>query len=93
MIVAQDLGVALPLSPLGRGREAMTYGCAARPCHARTLDGAAVSHLAELVRGNFGDGDEGPLIRPFGPPSPVALKARLRHDGEKGRLRLSQENP
>jgi hypothetical protein len=27
---------------------------------------------------------EGPLIRPFGPPSPVALEARLRHDGEKG---------
>jgi hypothetical protein len=60
----------------------MTYGCAALWRHMRDLDGAAVSHLAELVRGDFGGGDEGPLIRPFGPPSP---------QGEKGRLRLSRE--
>jgi hypothetical protein len=66
----------------------MTCGCEARRRHVLDLDGAAVSHLAELVRGDFGGGDEGPLIRPFGLPSPVALKARLRHDGEKGHLRL-----
>src|SRR6187397_2077956 len=42
-----------PLSPSGRGREAMTCGrgnLATRGC---ALDGAAASHLAELVRGDF----------------------------------------
>jgi hypothetical protein len=28
---------------------------------------------------------KGLLIRSFGPPSPIALEARLRRDGEKGR--------
>ena len=47
---------------------------------------ADVSHLAELVRGHFDPRcHEGPLIRPFGAPSPVALEARLRQDGAKGR--------
>jgi hypothetical protein len=64
----------VPLSPRGRGREAMTYGCVAIPLHAQGLDGAAVSHLAELVRGDFDDSDEGPLIRPFGAPSPQGEK-------------------
>src|SRR2546421_8077464 len=54
-----------PLSPRGRGREAMTYGrehCAEDTC---ALDGATVSHSAELVRGDFiSQGREGPLIRP-----------------------------
>jgi hypothetical protein len=53
----------------------MTYGCVAFPCHTSILDGAAVSHLAELVRGDCSEGDEG--IRPFVP------EARLRHDGAR----------
>jgi hypothetical protein len=48
----------------------MTYGCAAHPDHAQVCDGAAVSHLAELVRGCFSNGDEGPLIHPSGTFSP-----------------------
>ena len=59
----------------------MTYGREARRSHVLEVDGAAVSHSAELVRGDFGDGETGPLIRPFGPPSP---------QGEKGYLRLSE---
>jgi len=39
-----------------------------------SLVGADVSHSAELVRGDCSDGDEGPLIRPFGPPSPQGEK-------------------
>ena len=30
----------------------MTYGRVLRPLHKRIIDGAAVSHLAELVRGD-----------------------------------------
>ena len=69
----------------------MTYG------HLRAGDRerphVAVSHSAELVRGNFLCAPQGPLIRPVspkaslrldGPPSPVALEARLRREGEKG---------
>src|SRR5512134_2905581 len=48
---------------------------AQRPVHVRNLSGAAVSHLAELVRGEFPSW-EGPLIRPFGPPSPQGEKGR-----------------
>jgi len=61
----------------------MTYGCVAHPKHAQSFGSAAVSHLAELVRGHCSYGEEGPLIRPFGPPYP---------QGEKGRSRLSQNN-
>ena len=41
----------LPLSPRGRGREAMTYGglLLIRAAQARV----AVSHSAELVRGDY----------------------------------------
>ena len=53
----------------------MTYGRVRVAQHRRVLDGAAVSHSAELVRGDFFARKEGPLIRPF------VLKARLRHDG------------
>jgi hypothetical protein len=56
----------------------MTYGCVGHVQHAHHFDGAAVSHSAELVRGNF-ISDEGPLIRSFGPPSP---------QGEKGIRRV-----
>src|SRR5437899_1249975 len=58
------------LSPRGRGREAMTYGRAFRQDHKHPLDGAAVSHLAELVRGDLFCASEGPLIRPSGTFSP-----------------------
>ena len=64
----------LPLSPRGKGREAMTYGCVARLRHVQHPSGAAVSHLAELVRGDCSDGHEGPLIRPFGAPCPQGEK-------------------
>jgi hypothetical protein len=48
----------------------MTYGRARFARHRRFLDGAAVSHLAELVRGDFFAKKEGPLIRPSGTFSP-----------------------
>jgi hypothetical protein len=38
------------------------------------IDGATVSHSAELVRGYLVFGHEGPLIRPFGAPSPQGEK-------------------
>jgi protein ImuB len=53
---------ASPL-PLGRGREAMTCGRELQAIQKTDGDGAAVSHPAELVRGEF-DAREGPLIRP-----------------------------
>ena len=52
----------------------MTYGRERRVDRTHNPTGAAVSDLAELVRGEFLPW-EGPLIRPFGPPSP---------EGEKG---------
>ena len=53
----------------------MTYGCVLFARCKRTLHGAAVSHSAELVRGNFIIAqDEGPLIRPCGAPSPQGEK-------------------
>ena len=64
----------------------MTYGRVRIPHHTHAVSGAAVSHSAELVRGNFFLSREGPLIRPIVP------EARLRHDGtpspqgEKGSL-------
>jgi hypothetical protein len=48
----------------------MTYGRAHGPQGNLALDGAAVSHSAELVRGNFLAKKEGPLIRPSGTFSP-----------------------
>jgi hypothetical protein len=52
----------------------MTYGRAI--CAGKMLDveGAPVSHRAELVRGDFLSRGEGPLIRPFGAPSPQGEK-------------------
>jgi hypothetical protein len=70
----------------------MSYGRALSERHEHTSNGATVTHLAELVRGNFGGGSEGPLIRS------IVLEARLRHDGppspqgEKGPSWLSWEN-
>ena len=44
---------ALPLSPRGRGREAMTYGRVHLANRMHNVEGADVSHWAELVRGDF----------------------------------------
>ena len=53
----------------------MTYGCVLFARWKGALDDAVVSHSAELVRGNFIVWqDEGPLIRPYGPPSPQGEK-------------------
>ena len=52
----------------------MTYGRARlRSLTRKTCEGAAVSHSAELVRGKL-VAREGPLIRPFGAPSPQGEK-------------------
>src|SRR5947208_11282618 len=53
MIPSERTSPRVPLSPSGRGREAMTYGRGRRACECFDIDGASVSHLAELVRGNF----------------------------------------
>jgi hypothetical protein len=53
----------------------MTYGRVRCPPHGLNLTDAAVSHLAELVRGESRS-SQGPLIRPFGPPSPQGEKVR-----------------
>ena len=42
----------------------MTYGRVLLADHEHALNGAAVSHSAELVRGDFFAKMEGPLIRP-----------------------------
>src|SRR5262245_57942299 len=57
---------AWPLSPWGRGREAMT--CVRVPLAAgrRNLNGADVSHSAELVRGDFGARVKAPSSAPSG---------------------------
>src|SRR5882724_6896233 len=59
-----------PPLPSGRGREAMTYGRGLLAGRTSDLDGAVVSHLAELVRGDFLAKKKGPLIRPSGTFSP-----------------------
>ena len=56
----------------------MTYGRALQLARVLQPDGEDVSHPAELVRGDFGGRSEGPLIRPFGPPSPQGEKGRMR---------------
>ena len=58
-------------SPLwGRGREAMTYDRVRQVGCCRDLDGAIVSHLAELVRGHFFPRVKAPSSRPSGTFSP-----------------------
>jgi hypothetical protein len=54
----------------------MTYGRVRVADQIRDLSGADVSHTAELVRGDFSDGTQGPLILPFGAPSPQGEKGR-----------------
>jgi hypothetical protein len=55
----------------------MTYGRGLLVSHTSDLDGAVVSHLAELVRGDFLAKKEGPLIRPSA-PSPQGEKDHRR---------------
>src|ERR1700724_1929588 len=53
----------LPLSPLGRGRDAMTCGRVGFAHHVETLHGAVLRRSPERVRGEFlCCGSEGPLI-------------------------------
>jgi hypothetical protein len=55
----------------------MTYGRARFANRKQARPNAVVSHSAELVRGDFlCRGNEGPLIRPFGAPSPQGEKGR-----------------
>ena len=62
---------------MGRGREVMTYGGLARaPMHHAQV---AVSHPAELVRGDLSGTNDHPLIRSFGPPSPQGEKGLARN--------------
>jgi hypothetical protein len=58
----------------------MTYGRERLEGHTLIAQGAAVSHLAELVRGEFLSW-QGPLIRPFGPPSPQGEKGAVARFG------------
>jgi hypothetical protein len=50
----------------------MTYGRVESAFSEPSRAIAVISHLAELVRGKFAA--EGPLIRPFGAPSPQGEK-------------------
>ena len=61
----------------------MTFGRGHIASHTCYLDGAAVSHSAELVRGDSLAKKKGPLIRPSGTFSPRG----------EGTLRHSQKNP
>ena len=64
----------------------MAYGRGRITSHKTALGGAAVSHSAELVRGNFiYPASEGPLIRPFGHLLPKGRRhlARARGRGLK----------
>ena len=53
----------------------MTYGCVAHSNHMQNFDGAAISHLAELVRGNFLRGHKRPPHPPFGHLLPKGRRA------------------
>ena len=66
MMRSEAASWALPLSPRGRGREAMTYGRGTDLRPRTHLDSAAVSHLAELVRGDFLRAQRRPPHPPFG---------------------------
>ena len=74
VVLKQKTPPNVPLSPRGRGREAMTYGRARIVGHGHTLDGAAVSHSAELVRGHF-KRRRRPPHPPFGHPLPKGRSA------------------
>ena len=52
------------------------------------VDGAAASHSAELVRGDFFAKKEGPLIRPVSPKASLRLDGPPSPQGEKGSFGL-----
>jgi len=56
----------------------MTCRRAVRVSQELDADGAPASHSAELVRGDLRTARQGPLIRPFGPPSPQGEKGLRR---------------
>ena len=63
----------------------MTYGRVRVIGRTHLSYGAAVSHLAELVRGDLCVGDsEGPLIRPVSPEASLRLDGPPSPQGEKG---------
>jgi hypothetical protein len=62
----------------------MTYGRVRVEKDRRMLDGAAVSHSAELVRGDCCAHFEGPLIRPISPEASLRLDGAPSPQGEKG---------
>src|SRR5438128_11199407 len=64
-----------PLSPRGRGCEAMTYGRVHRAKDTCALDGATVSHSAELVRGHLFVRRRRPPHPPFGHLLPKGRRA------------------
>ena len=70
----------------------MTYGREHFEGHMLIAQSAAVSHLAELVRGEFLS-SEGPLIRPFGPPSPQGEKGAVARFGVPLRPPRMDRNP
>jgi hypothetical protein len=80
-----------PLSLWGRGREAMTYGLVPLADTRNGLCGEAVSHTAELVRGDF-------MTRPGKAPSYALRAPRIESgagsspQGEKGLLRRRLKN-
>ena len=55
----------------------MTYGRVHIAGGFCDVEGADVSHRAELVRGDFLSSPQGPLIRPFGAPSPQREKGHV----------------
>ena len=68
----------------------MTYGRVRVEKSGCSLDGAAVSHVAEPVRGDCGF--EGPLIRPVSPEASLRLDGAPSPQGEMGSPRRLQEN-
>ena len=64
----------------------MTYGRALLPNHEQPLDGAVVSHLAELVRGDLlREQDKAPSSGPSGHPLPKGRRCTC--------ARASEEHP
>ena len=68
----------------------MTYGRVHDAARMFTLNGADVSHLAELVRGEFLPW-KGPLIRPVSPKASLRLDGPPSPQGEKGRPPLASQ--
>jgi hypothetical protein len=72
--------------PSGRGREAMTYGRVGQGRQEQITHVAVVSHLAELVRGEFGD-EKAPSSAPSGHLLPKGRRAVAATEGTYRGLR------